>query len=205
MPTRAFLALILLGGLLAVPVFAGNPDDVEVPVLPDAQPAAPRPTAPQPPIVVPRTSTCPPVVRLKRVPVYEEIEVPVYERRVLPRYREVQVPVFRNRLVPVYGTRCVPVYEESCVLTFAPPLIPRFETKRCQTGWRQEQVLRGERYERVRCGMRPHRIPDGVEEREVQTGTRTERRLVGWRAEPSREGPACGIRVGEGVLKPCAR
>ena len=199
---KQVVTVALLCGLIAAPVLA---NDAEVPVLPSEQPVAPAPVAPPSPFVMPRTDTCPAKVRLKRVPVYEEVEVPVYERRTVPRYREVEVPVFTNRRVPVWTTRRVPVYAETCVLTFDPPLVPRFERQRCPTGWREERVLRGERFERVRCGVRPHLVADGVEVREVQTGTRTVRRLVGWRAEPSREGPASGPRVCEGVLKPCAR
>lgn len=205
MPGRAVLTLLVLAGLLQVPAFAGDVDDAEVPVLPRDERSSPPPSAPPRPIVTRRSATCPPVIRLKRVPVYEEIEVPVTERRTVLRYREIQVPVFKNRRVPVYGTRRVPVYESSCVLRLGAVLVPRFELVRCQTGWREERWLRGERIERVRCGVRPQVVCDGVEEREVRTGVRTQRRLVGWRAEPSREGPACGVRVGEGVLKPCAR
>jgi len=206
MPGRAALTLVVLAGLIAAtPVLAGDAQDEEVPVLPDRQAVAPPPSAPPRPMATPRRSTCPPAVRLRRIPVYEDVEVPVFEQCSVPRYREIPVPVFKNRIVPVYATRRVPVFEDSCVLTFDLPCIPRMEVVRRQTGWCEERVLRGQRLERVRCGTRPHRIRDGVSEQRVQTGTRRERRLVGWRAEPGREGPVVAPRVCEGVLKPCAR
>ena len=206
MPGRAALIFLALACLIAAsPVLAGDGQDAEVPALSGGQATAPPPNVSAVPVVTRCRSACPPVVRLRRIPVYEDVEVPVFEQRQVPRYREIQVPVFKNRCVPVYTTRRVPVFEDSCVLTLDPPCIPRIGVVRCLTGWREERVLRGERSERVRCGTRPQRVYDGVVERKVRTGTRTERRLVGWRTEPCREGSARGFRVCEGVLTPCAR
>lgn len=201
----ARVAVVLACFLVASSARAGDPQDDEIPLLPGEEATAPAPTAPPRPVTASRRPPCPPVVRLRRIPVYDDVEVPVFEQCEVPRYREVQVPVFKNRCVPVYETRRVPVFEDRCVLTFEPPCVPRLAVVRCLAGWREEQVLRGERMERVRCGVRPHRVQDGVVERDVQTGTRTERRLVGWRTEPSREGPACAPRIVEGVLTPCGR
>lgn len=206
MPGRAALIFVALTCLLLLPQAAADDAELEeVPIVAGEEATSPAPSAPPQPRATPRTCDCPPVVKLRRVPVYADVEVPVFERRRAPRYREIMVPVFKNRCIPVYATRCVPVFEDACTLVLDPPFLPRFRTVRRVAGWRHERVLRGERCERVPCGVRPHRIRDGFVEETVETGTRTERRLVGWRCEPCLDGSPRGLRVGEGVLTPCSR